>query len=81
VILPNKHLRQDRAILSVGTKILSELQEPLTVSELWNRVKGRHARGEGMTTLTFDWFILTLTFLFSVHAIQNSGGVLRVAKK
>jgi hypothetical protein len=39
MILPGKHLRQDRALLTVGAEILIHLDEPRTVSELWERVR------------------------------------------
>lgn len=76
MILPGKHLKQDRALLSVGAEILVHLDEPRTVSELWERV--RHAR-ESMTTiapLSFDWFILSLNLLFAVNALNLSEGVI-----
>ena len=66
MILPGKHLRNDRALMAVGAEILSQLDEGRTVSELWERVRLARANTPMVAPLTFDWFILALTFLYSV---------------
>ncbi len=38
MILPAKHLSQDRALLTVGARLLAHLSQPLTVSALWEEV-------------------------------------------
>ncbi|WP_075207631.1 ABC-three component system middle component 6 [Archangium violaceum] len=80
MILPTKHLRKDRAILSVGGEILSQLDEPYTVSELWERVR-RARNGSFAVTLTFDWFILALSFLYAVSAIDFADGVITASTR
>jgi hypothetical protein len=74
VILPGKHLQQDRALLGVGGEILRQLDEERTVSELWERV--RQAREGTATTLSFDWFLLGLAFLYAIAALDFANGVL-----
>lgn len=74
MILPGKHLLQDRALLGVGAEILGHLDEERTISELWERF--RSARGPAATPLSFDWFVLALTFLYSVAAIDLADGVI-----
>lgn len=76
MILPSKHLQQDRALLGVGGEILGHLDEERTVSELWERV--RRARGPEATPLSFDWFLLALAFLYAVTAIDLADGVISV---
>lgn len=76
MILPGKHLRQDRALLSIGGEILLHLDEPRTVSELWERVRQRRASGSALAPISFDWFILSLNLLYAVCAIEFSHGVL-----
>jgi hypothetical protein len=75
VILPGKHLQHDRALIGVGAEILGELNEDRTISELWIRV--RSARGSAATPLSFDWFVLALTFLYAIAAVDLDGGVVR----
>jgi hypothetical protein len=74
MILPAKHLRHDRALLGVGAEILAQLTEPRTVSELWERL--RMARGSSAAPITFDWFVLSLSFLYSVSAVDHADGVI-----
>jgi hypothetical protein len=79
VILPAKHLRHDRALLGVGAEILVELAEPRTVSELWERV--RLARGTKAAPLSFDWFVLSLSFLYAIAAVDYIEGVISARAK
>jgi len=74
MILPGKHLRQDRALLGIGSEILESLEQEQSVSELWQRVKNQ--RSEHATPLSFDWFILSLTFLYAIDAVRFEHGVL-----
>jgi hypothetical protein len=74
MILPGKHLQHNRALLGIGAEILGHLDEERTVSELWEGV--RSARGPAATALSFDWFVLALTFLYTVRAIDFARGVI-----
>src|SRR5690606_32225953 len=38
MILPTKHVSQDRALLTIGAGILRRLSHPLTVSALWEGI-------------------------------------------
>jgi hypothetical protein len=74
MITPSKYLPPGRDLLSVGAKLLAAMPEPITVSELWERLQ---TRGEDTERLpSFDWFILALCFLFSINAIALDKGVL-----
>ncbi len=74
MILPGKHLRHDRALLGIGAELLAQLSEPRTVSELW--VRTRLFRSSESAPITFDWFILSLTFLYAVSAIDHINGII-----
>ena len=74
MILPGKHLKVDRSLLGIGGDILSAMGQESTVSELWERVRDRKQRlGSSMS---FDWFILGLSFLYTIKAIDYSNGLL-----
>lgn len=77
MILPGKHLRQDRALLGVGGEILACLDEDRTVSELWECVRLRRGQSALATPLSFDWFVLSLSFLYTVAAVDLMNGVIR----
>jgi hypothetical protein len=79
MILPSKHLAPGRDLVSAGAELLRKLEEPVAVTELWERV-----RGDPTLTrlhLAFDWFVLTLCFLYSVRAIHYDRGVVERARR
>jgi hypothetical protein len=55
MILPTKHLSEDRALLTVGGQLLGLLEKPKTVSVLWEDFKARPDAG---VPVPFDWFVL-----------------------
>jgi len=79
MILPTKHLPQERALLAVGADILRLLSEPKTVSRLWDEIKKARASHPRYSPLTYDWFVLALDLLFTVKAIDIERGRIRKA--
>ncbi len=77
MILPTKHLRQDRSLIGVGAEILLILDSPKTVSALWNDLMKNREALEGASTVPFDWFILSLDLLHSINVIEYNRGRLR----
>ena len=73
MILPGKHIKQDRALIAVGGDILSVLDAPMSVSAVWKRVQVVRAAREDASPLPFDWFILALTLLYAISAINHDG--------
>jgi hypothetical protein len=82
MILPAKHLRQDRSLLALGGRILAELDEPRSVSELWERARNvTHAANRDFEhVLSFDWFVLSLSFLYAISAIELRRGILVIRR-
>lgn len=78
MILPTKHLSTEKSLLWIGAEILDLLDEPKTVSRLWNDIKPQTNNHQNMPKLTYEWFILALDFLYATNAIQLSSG--RIAK-
>ncbi len=84
MILPAKHLPQDRSLLALGGHILEELEEPRSISELWERVRhggDGHDHLSSQRFLSFDWFVLSLSFLYAVSAIEFIRGSLVARRK
>ena len=77
MILPSKHLSQDRALLSVGAKILQHLQRPKTVSAIWEELTKTSCK-TAISTIGYNSFILTLDLLYSINTIEMEDGVLSV---
>lgn len=78
MILPGKHLRQDRSLLGIGSAVLKCLDDDgRTVSELWEFFRENPAAGRTTgTQLTFDWFVLSLSFLYAINVITFEQGVI-----
>ena len=77
MILPTKHIRPDRALLTVGGELLGCLREPMTVSRLWDELRGRRGQQSELTPVNYDWFILALDLLFLVGAVDFVRGLIR----
>ena len=76
MILPNKHLRQDRALLGIGAEVLAQLDEPRSVTEVWERVREVRRASPGVAPLPFDWFVLSLNLLYAISAVDLANGLL-----
>lgn len=77
MILPAKHLPPERCISGIGAVIMSQLDESLSVSETWVRT----ARAYGDHPITFDWFVLALSWLYAVNALDFDMGLLSRRKQ
>jgi hypothetical protein len=78
MILPGKHIQPDRALVSVGADILEVVGKGASVSDVWARVKVLRAKRSNASPLPFDWFILALTLLYAVSAIEMEDNFIRV---
>lgn len=76
MILPTKHLAQDRALLTIGARILPSLENPITVSALWDQLSGDLKSANSRNSLRYDTFVLALDLLFLMGTIQLSEGLL-----
>ncbi len=74
MILPTKRLPQDRALIAIGADVLVLLSRPQTVSKLWEDIKSRRLARKTSTPLPFDWFLLSLDFLFVIGGIELREG-------
>jgi len=77
MILPSKHLSQDRALLTIGARILQNLHQPKTVSAAWEEIQYREEETRRSTPpLSYDQFVLTLDLLFLIGAAKLEDGLL-----
>lgn len=80
MILPSKHLSQERALLTVGAKLLARLSKPKTVSALWEEISRSGEKQERKPALRYDAYVLTLDLLFLIGTIELQDGLLRRRK-
>jgi len=78
MILPTKHLSQDRALLTVGARLLARLSRPKTVSALWEEIsRPVITKDNGKSpALRYDAYILALDLLFLMGAVELQDGLL-----
>jgi hypothetical protein len=79
VILPTKHVRPDRALIGVGAEVLHALKRPMTISKLWDEVRGRRTLHVPTAPIDYQWFVLSLDLLYMIGAIDSESGLVRRA--
>ncbi len=77
MILPSKHLSQERALLTVGARLLLLLSKPKTASALWEEISRPVEKQVKQPALRYDAYVLTLDLLFLIGAIELHSGLLR----
>jgi hypothetical protein len=73
VLLPSKGINRERSLLAIGAVILSLLKTPTSVSGLWERFATKLAKEYSHSKITFDWFVLALTMLYAIDAVNWNG--------
>lgn len=79
MILPTKHISQERSLLVAGAEVIQILSEPKTVSRIWEELKQKRLRDTNISCTTYDWFILTLDLLYLLNIIELENGSVRKA--
>jgi hypothetical protein len=69
MILPDKNIKLEYSLLNCGALLLKELEIPLTISALWEKVKGKKE------FVGYEKFILTVDFLYMINAVYNENGL------
>lgn len=75
MILPSKHRGLARSLVGIGGVLIQHLEQPLTVSALWENVS-KYARGSLNLSLTFSDYTASLDFLFLLGVIRIENGLL-----
>ncbi|QQA42580.1 ABC-three component system middle component 6 [Pelagovum pacificum] len=76
MLMPTKHIKTENALIGVGAEVLALLEREKTVSTLFRDLQDWRRDNE-LPTIHFDWFLLSLDFLFSVKAIRFEAGILK----
>lgn len=71
MILPTKHLKLSNSLLSAGAALLKNVDEPKTVSLLWNKTRPLPE------IRTFERFTLSLDLLFIMGIVDFKDGLIR----
>lgn len=74
--MPTKHIKTENAIIGVGAEVLAQLNRDKTVSILFNDLQ-EWRRKNNLATIQFDWFLLSMDFLFLIGAIRFEAGIVK----
>jgi hypothetical protein len=69
MILPSKHIPQERALLTIVAALLKHLDRPKTVSGIWEDMRRS-------LSVNYDWFVLSIDLLYTIEAIEIRDGLL-----
>ncbi|MEV6983496.1 ABC-three component system middle component 6 [Sphaerisporangium sp. NPDC051017] len=76
MLLPDKAIPTDQALLAIGAQILIQLERPGSVSAVWDRLlEWRSMRGM-RSALPFWWFSLALDVLYAIGVVDEHNGEL-----
>lgn len=70
MILPNKHITISQSLLGLGGYILTVLETPQTIDELWQYLEKTLGSPKFPTKHTFENMILALDFLYLIQAVD-----------
>lgn len=71
MILPQKHIRVSESIFGLGSVIIELINKPKTFDNLWNDFQKVNNTKILPSLHSLDNFVLALTFLFIIGAIQE----------
>ncbi|TAJ44084.1 ABC-three component system middle component 6 [Methanofollis fontis] len=71
MILPSKHISEEQSLLGVGAVLLYCLEQPQTVTSLWDKVRDDPSVG------TYERFVLALDLLHITGVINLSQGMIQ----
>lgn len=74
MILPSKHINFSQSLLGLGAFVLSQLESPKTVDELWENYLSAYQNKDYPAKQSFDNLIMTLLFLYNIDCIIEKNG-------
>ncbi len=65
MILPDRNIAPDRALLTISGMIFNRLAEPMTVSRLWDEIRELNKK----RPISYIWFLLSVDLLFVLNLV------------
>ncbi len=78
MLVPAKHISFSESILGLGSLIISMLQKPKTIDELWSQYQKDIQDSKSFHIHSFDNMMLAIIFLFSINKINENEGKLEL---
>ena len=76
MILPTKHINFSQSLLGLGAHVLSKLNSPKSVDDLWELYLVDYKDHAYPAKHSFDNLVMTLIFLYSIGSITEKGGII-----
>lgn len=70
MILPKKQISLDESYFGFGAFLLQKIQNPISIDNLWEYYKDCYDNKRYSIKFSFDYFIMTLDYLFIIGAIK-----------
>lgn len=77
MILPTKRISEGRSLIRIGGDVLSLLDDPKTVSRLWDEFQQMRKMKTASLQVTYDWFVLALDLLYMLNAVSFHMGLVK----
>lgn len=77
MILPTKHINFSQSLLGLGSYVLSQLQSPKSIDELWGKYEADYENKIYLSKHSFDNLIMTILFLYSIGGVSEKDGVIK----
>jgi hypothetical protein len=76
MIMPSKHINFSQSFLGFGSYILSKLDRPICIDEIWKIYQDDLLVQSFNAKHSFDNLIMTLIFLYGINAIDQKNGLI-----
>ncbi|MBE8232130.1 MAG: hypothetical protein HAW67_00230 [Endozoicomonadaceae bacterium] len=76
MILPTKHIHFSQSLLGLGAYILSQLQSPKSIDELWAIYTADYKNNIYLAKHSFDNLVMALIFLYNIGSVVEKKGVI-----
>ena len=80
MLLPTKRISPSRSIIILGANLLKIINRPKSISTLWEEFKKIRFSENNQNYISYDWFILSIDFLYVIGVITVESGKIRRIK-
>ncbi|MFA6770315.1 MAG: ABC-three component system middle component 6 [Bacteroidales bacterium] len=74
--MPSKHINFSQSLLGFGSYLLTKLQTPKSIDELWREYQTDLKNDLYSAPHSFDSLNLTLIFLYGINTIKENNGII-----
>jgi hypothetical protein len=71
MLLPQKHIKLAESFLGLGSFVLEHLSSPASIDTLWERFEAVNNTDAFPAYHTFENFVLTIDFLYTIGAVTS----------